>query len=360
GLGGRSPDVTWTPAYAGQASDDAVPAWSTSPLPAGGTRPGYMAGAYLPDYWSPTFATLSAPVFDRLRARGIGWVALSSVWSYGRLQPVPTLEPRPRLAWSVATPREELRAQAALARARGLDVVLAPQWNMELSPGGMDALVAPKSAAWWDAWLAEAERFWLWNASLAEELHAGALLLPGPVFHVYFGPGAYGSPDDERAFDARVRALVAKVRAVYHGKLIISGGVTSFDFPGDADLVGFTTFDLGRPDLPPDATVEQWAAAYEQRFVERVDPLHARWGKPVFAYTVHASRDERDPDPSGEVAQARQLEAIMRAIAARPWIAGSLAWGYTMIDAPAIPSDGVRGRTAEAILVRDYRALTGS
>lgn len=352
--GGRSPDFAWTPSYAGEVRDDAVAAWTTAPLPPGGTRPSYITGAYLPDFWSPAFAVQSASTFDRLRQHAVGWVALSSVWSYGQIQPLPTLEPRPRLAGSVFTPREELRAQAALARARGLGVVLAPQFNMEMSPGGMDALDQPKSPAWWDAWLVEAERFWMWNAQLAEQIGAGALVLPGPMFHVFYQSGSYGTPEDEHQFDLRVQALVAEVRAVYHGRLIISGGVQSFDFPGSADLIGVTTFDLGRPALPYDATAQQWATAYEAVFADKVDAIYARWGKPVFLYTIALSPDAADPDPSAQATQSRQLEGIMRAIAARPWIAGSLSWAYQMIDAPALRGDGLRARAAEGVLAREY------
>ena len=165
---------------------------------------------------------------------------------------------------------------------------------------------------------------------------------------------SYGDAAYEHQFDLRVQALIAQVRTVYHGRLIVSGGVASFDFPGAADLIGVTTYDLGRPALPYDATAQQWAAAYEAVFADKVDAIHARWGKPVLVYTIALAPDDADPDPSAQETQSRQLEGIMRAIGRRPWIAGSLSWAYQMIDAPALRGDGLRARAAEGVLAREY------
>ena len=150
-----------------------------------------------------------------------------------------------------------------------------------------------------------------------------------------------------------------KVRGVYTGKLIISGGAQDYDFPGLADLVGVTTYDTGHPDLPYDATVDEWRSAYDALFVARVDPIYERWSKPVFFYTVHLPPVPGDPSPTGEEAQARRLEGLFQALESRPWIAGTLSWSYAMIDAPLDPSsDGLRARIAEAVLAKYYGLYT--
>jgi hypothetical protein len=46
-------------------------------------------------------------------------------------------------------------------------------------------------------------------------------------------------------------------------------------------------------------------------------------------------------------------------IMARPWIAGSMTWAYSMIDADTDPDGGVRGRLAEAVLAKYYGQFTG-
>jgi len=45
---------------------------------------------------------------------------------------------------------------------------------------------------------------------------------------------------------------------------------------------------------------------------------------------------------------------LLRAVAARPWIVGTLSWGYQMIDAPVLGDSGLRGRAAAGVLARDY------
>jgi hypothetical protein len=354
---GAGPWRTVTPTYTPWMQDDWVIAWDGAPAPAEGTRPGYLSGLYLPDFWSVDFQALSEQSFARMRAHNGGWVAVSSVWAYGNIKPTPTVESRRFEALGgVDTPRPDLVRQIEKAHAAGLSVLLAPQFNMEQSPGGIGAL-QDLDLAWWDEWLGLAEQVWLWNSQVAQETGAEALLLPGYVFHVFAQPGAFPTQADFEAFDARVGALVARVREVYSGRLLMSGGISESEAPGLVDLVGVTTFDTGAPDLPASATADEWAAAYEALFAERLDPRWERWGVPVLFYTVHLPT--RGTGEGGEAAQARQLEGIMRAIDAREWVAGSFSWAYHYLDAPTADDDGLRGRLAEAVLARWYGLFTG-
>ncbi len=186
-----------------------------------------------------------------------------------------------------------------------------------------------------------------------------AMLLPGHCFHVFPWEGHIGNPDVEAAFDLRVAAMIDDVRQVYPGLLIVSGSAPQFDFPTLADLVGVTTYDTGHPDLPYDATVEEWTAAYDSLFADTVDPRWQRWHRPVLFYTVHVPVHPEDPAPATGIVQARQLEAIFRAIETRPWVAGVLSWSYDWVDHPQAPSDGVRARLGEAVLAKHY-AMLGS
>jgi hypothetical protein len=378
----RGPTRLIRASYQGETFNDWVVAWSASgasPGPVGsggppaaggpggagvpvtsvaGDRLGYLAGYYPPDFWSRDFLALSDTTFARVAAHNGNLVALSSVWSYGRIKPHPMIESRAVQAPSVLTPRGDLVEQIEIAHRRGLQVLLAPQFNMEMSPGGLAAL-ANNSSAWWDEWLAEAERMWLWNAQVAEETGAEYLLLPGFVFHVFTGPWAFESADAFRAFDAKLAALVLRVREVYGGKILISGGVLESRAPGLADLVGVTTYDTGHPELAATSTVEEWRTAYDALFKEKVDPIRETWGRPVMLYQLHLPSPAGDRDPDAQLAEARRLEGLMQAIDDRPWIAGSLSWSYSMIDAPLADTDGVRGRIAEAVLAKYYGRFTG-
>ncbi len=207
--------------------------------------------------------------------------------------------------------------------------------------------------------MAEAKRLWLWNAIVAEEIGAEVLVLPGYFFHVFAPPFFYETEEYAAEFDEKVADLISKVREVYSGKLIVSGGVREFDFPSLADLVGVTTYDTGHPDLPHDSTMDEWHSAYDVLFADKVDPIYQRWGKPVFLYTIHFPLLRDDPDPMGQSSQARQLEGLFQALESRPWVAGTLSWSYFMIDAPLNPDDGVRARLAEAVLAKYYGIFTG-
>ncbi len=171
---------------------------------------------------------------------------MSSVWHYGQFDP-PTVEPRRVKAPSVLAPKEDIVAQARIAREKGLEVILGPQLNMEMVPGGVDAVCRSHPQQWLDPWLDEAERFWMWHAIVAEEIGADALVLPGYCFHVFTPVDDATEYADE--FDGEVATLVEKVRGVFGGKLIMNGSARDYDFPGLADLVGLTTYDTGHPDL---------------------------------------------------------------------------------------------------------------
>jgi len=316
----------------------------------------YITGMYLPDLWSPDFLANSHSTFGRIASMNGGWVALSSVWSYGQIDPLPVIESRAIFASTVRTPREDIISQAAIARELGLHVFLAPQFNMEMSPGGLDALSGEKGVEWWNAWLGEAEKLWLWNAQVAEEIDAELLMLPGYVFHVFAPPGFHESEQAFMEFDQKVGELIDRVREVYSGKILMSGSVLEHTFQDKVDFIGITTFDTGHPDLPNGTPASEWAAAYDEIFVERLDPKFDRWGKPVVFYTIHL--DAKFPEVVPVDTQAEMLEGIFRAIEDRPHVAGTFSWAYSMIDAPLAEGDGVRGKITEAVLAKWYSRLT--
>ncbi len=96
--------------------------------------------------------------------------------------------------------------------------------------------------------LGQAKRFWIWHVIIAEEIDAEALLLPGPCFHVFTGIREGQSSPHREEFEKKVADLIAAVRNVYHGKLIMNGSTFDYRFPGLADLIGVTTDDTWHPD----------------------------------------------------------------------------------------------------------------
>lgn len=363
GTGLTSRELSVNTDYDGQRVNDWITSWQTaessppSALPE--DRPEWIAGAYPPDFWQPSYLTESAEAFAAARDDNAEWVAISSVWSFGRIQPDPVIESRPLLTWTVLTPIDDIRAQARVAHDMGLKVLLAPQQNPEVQPGWQEQTTRLGTPQWWDQWFDQARAQWMWNAVVSEEIGAEMLLLPGYVFHVFPPVDFFSEPGYASEFDRRVQDLIAEVRSIYSGRILISGGQTDYDFPGLADYVGATTYDLGVPDLPGDASFGDLVADYSQRFSDTVDRIHDRWGKPVLIYTIHSPSRPRPSDQFGELYQAAAYEAMFREIAARPWVAGSFSWSFNMIGASELVTDGVRGRPAESVLAKWY-ALLGS
>jgi hypothetical protein len=345
--------------YDGQVVNDWVTQW---PGLASSVeeRDGFIKGYYTPDFFGYTMIPLSDSTYKNIREHEGSAVVVSSVWSYGQTQPIPTLEYRGVHAGTVSTPLEEAIIQAQKAHDAGLDVFWGPQFNMEQAPGGFETYNGPKSDEWWIEWMKLADEMWTWQATVGEMIEAEYMMLPGPLFHVY---DWIDRPDDHATvlhIESEHKRIIEKVRSIYSGKIVITGSADRYVFPGTADFNGVTTYDVGVPKLPADTTVAEFVDYYEGRFVERVDPIGDRWGNPVFFYTIHAPSVATESDPSGEISQANALEALFQVIATRPEIVAGLSWSYEMIDIPLHPGDGVRGRLAEAVLAKWYAILGGS
>jgi hypothetical protein len=346
--------------HEGQLLDHWVTAWSDRVSTRPASRAGAITGAYPPDFWSPPFLALSAPYFAHLKRKNIEWVALSSVWAFGTLDP-PTLEPRMIHSSPVLTPRGDLVRQIGVARESGMKVLLAPQSAPDVIDNWRDTLgPAMTSPGWWRAYLDEAERLWMWNALVAAEGQAEALLLPGPVFHV-FPTADVIPPVFLPELEERVSGMIAAVRAVYGGQILMNASRRNYEFLKKIDLAGVTTFDLGDPGLPATASVAEWRAAFDAAMAASVDSMYARYGLPAIFYGFHVNSPPGDAqDPGGEEAQARRLEGLLQAAMARPFFRGAFSWANIMIDAPLTPeTEGVRGRLGEAVLAKHYGILSG-
>ncbi|MEE9197968.1 MAG: carboxypeptidase regulatory-like domain-containing protein, partial [bacterium] len=164
-----------------QVVTDGVAVWSD--LPPVPLATNFPRGIGPEDYWSVDFFDLYDPLLDSVEAQNAEWVVVSSIWSYGRINPLPTVEPRPLRADSVFATTEDLLDTIAKIHAHGLKAFIVPQFNMELTPGG-DALFTAHNNSGWAAWLDQARRLYLYNAVVAEQAGAEMRLLPGPTFHV--------------------------------------------------------------------------------------------------------------------------------------------------------------------------------
>ncbi len=353
--GNSSKELTINTDFHGQEVNDYVASWDGSEQP----RDGWVSGLFLPDFWSEGFLPSSGSAFEAGDEVNGEWIVISSVWSFGEILPEPFIESRPVRIWTVLTPIDDIRAQAAVAREKGKKIFLAPQMNPEVQPDWLDQTASAGSREWWDQWLEQAEAQWMWNAIVGEEIGAEMLMLPGYVFHVFPPIPFFHDESYAPEFDLKVQELIRKVREVYSGKIMISGNVTEYDFPGLADYVGVTTFDIGVPQLPADATFEDLSAHYAAGFEASVDNKWERWGKPVMLYTIHANAKPQDGDEFGQLFQAAAHEAMFHEIDKRPFIAGSFSWAFDYVGVWQFDTDSVRDRAAGAVLAKWYERLGG-
>ena len=344
--------------YGGQQVSDWIISWDGTP--SAQPRDEWMSGIYVMDYWSHPFLEETPATYDRLTAHNGEWVTITSGWDFGRFEPTPTLEPRNLEASAGGIELEDIRAQAAIAREYGLHIFLAPQMNLESLDGWQQMIVTTYDWEWWQAWLDEAEKLWMWNALVAEEIDAEVLQIPGWVFHVFPWKDQIYHGDHAEEFDQRIQEIIGNIREVYSGKLMINGVRHEWEFTALADYIGYTTLDIQDPEMPADATLDEWVAAYEQRFADFLDPEWEFWGKPVLLYQYSVSPQPSDSDPRGHMRQAAATEAIFRAIESRTYIAGAFNWAYQMIDAPLEDGVTLRGRVGEAVQAKWYGALSGS
>lgn len=353
--GNSSDELTIETDYHGQEVNDYVASWDGAVE----EREGWVSGLFTPDFWSEAFLPVSGSAFEAGVETNGEWVVISSVWSFGEILPEPFIESRPVRIWTVLTPIDDIRAQAAIAREKGMKIFLAPQMNPEVQPDWQDQTVSAGSREWWEQWLEQAENQWMWNAVVGEEIGAEMLMLPGYVFHVFPPPSFFHDEGYAPEFDLKVQELIGKVRDVYSGKIMISGSQTEYDFPGLADFVGVTTFDIGVPGLPADASFDDLSEHYSDGFKLKVDTLWERWGKQVMLYTIHADAKEQDGDEFGQLYQAAAYEAMFQEVAARPFMVGSFSWAFDYVGAWQFETSGVRDRAAGAVMAKWYERLGG-
>jgi hypothetical protein len=232
-----------------------------------------------------------------------------------------------------------MRLGAARARAAGMRVLLKPHvWAF----GSGDATkIEPAS---WPAWFASYESYVLHEALLARAIGADWLSVGTELTR------SESRPEWHR--------LIAKVRAVYHGRITYAANFDAFErtpFWRELDAVGVDAyFPLAATPDASDAQLRAGAAAAVAR-LERVAKAN---GKPVLLTElgypsirtafVEPWRELRDAPPDAK-AQARAFEAMLGAVCGMDDLAGFFVWKYESDPAftdergylPKMPSEGV-------------------
>ncbi len=292
---------------------------------------------------------------EELAALPAGWVALTP---FGRMDDLDSTDILHDFEIPVEENEERIRRTARAARALGMRVALIPHlyvmsggWRGRIDPGGEDG---------WREWFDAYEGFVLRFARLAAEIEADL-----------FSVGVeFASSTNDRS--ERWRELIAEVRAVFPGHLTYSANwdeVEWVPFWDALDVIGVNAF-WPLASHPGERHEEMLARA--RGVARELSGLAFRFDRPVVftEFGVKSATDSAlapwewpehcDGLTYDEDYQAEAFDAVLEAFTERPWFGGLFVWKYF-----ADPWDetqeplagfGVRGKAAEEVLARWYRA----
>jgi hypothetical protein len=247
---------------------------------------------------------------------------------------------------------EGLSRTADWARALGIRTLLKP--HLWVRHGGWSGDIAMADANEWARWFASYEAFILHYARLAESRHFEALAV-----------GAELARATEHT--AEWKRLIARVRAVYHGRLTYCANwdreVERIGFWSDLDFIGVQAYyPLANGDHPSRAPIdESW-----RRIARRLEALAHRTGKPiVFTEVGFKSQSGALAEPwrweaAGAVDTLLQRDAyasMFEALWDEPWFAGTFVWKWhpSIARHPRDPRDFTpQGKPALAVIRRYY------
>jgi hypothetical protein len=206
----------------------------------------------------------SAQAFEsmrRMRRTGANTVALVPfLW-----QPKPNA---PDIARGDDTSDEQLAQGIRAAHRLGLAVIVKPQvWV----PGTWAGAVRMDTEADWNTWFARYESALIGLAAVAAREHAEGFVI--------------GTELDQTAAHPAWLALIAHVRAVFHGKVSYVAhnvdGAEQVPFWPQLDAVGVTLY----PSLVADDKPTEWASVMQETSL-RLQALSLRAGRPVFVAEI--------------------------------------------------------------------------
>ena len=169
--------------------------------------------------------------------------------------------------------------------------------------------------------------------------------------------------------EADWRALVARIRAVFHGPLTYSANFDTWQGIGFWDALDFIGVSAYFPlSDRPSPSLAELEAGWD-RALAPLEQASRRFGRPVLlteagfpSIPTAAKAPWREERVRADVwLQARCYEATLRALARRPWIEGAYFWLWERTSPPAFrdPSHAIVGKPASFTMARWYAARPG-
>ena len=340
----------------------------------------FEAGVFFADVWHDNQHLVTHPtnIAAKQNAKAT-WVQIAPPWDYTQLDPVPVMS---NVGVQIPSYKDEqsLRGHIRQIKADGLKVTLEPQVCC-VSLGDTSL----RDDTWKMAWFDEYEKFLLYHARIAEEEGVDKLLLDWSSNNVI--PVIQANSQ----YEARWRDLMAKVKNLYSGPIgysvLLLGNVGSYNAPGPKsgqesikDLFDFWGLHfwqgLASTNLASQSDLDN---EVELVFVNSIDPVYASDLKPItLASIAYGSFDGSAIGDKGvyEVAvesyfqegatvleydgieQAMIIQAIMKAIAKRPYIVGAYPFLYQYVAQPLSPDYSIRAKPAEGTISEWYSLAT--
>lgn len=293
-------------------------------------------------------SSTSRATLEELRDLGVRWVSLTPFGFMRALDAseVHLIHDRPE-----AENDGRMRREIEAAHARGLRVFLKP--HVWIGGGAWRGDVRPRD---WSAWFASYRTFILHYARMAESLDVELLAVGVEL------------PCEGRR-EPQWRALIAEIRAVYHGELTYAANwdrVDAVPFWPALDYVGVQFYPSLADELgAPEAELERALA----RQLDALGALSGRVDRPVLLTEVgyksiegaevhpHEWPERHGAPTVSEAAQARAYRRLFGALAGRGYIRGVYLWKwFTDPDTDEEGADGFspRGKRAEAVLRSAY------
>ncbi|HEY3018745.1 MAG TPA: hypothetical protein VGJ32_01050 [Solirubrobacteraceae bacterium] len=302
----------------------------------------WQKGADFTSWWSDDYAQgTSDQALAALRDTGTTHVAFVTTW-YMDAEKSSSIAPDGQ-----KTPSDQAVLHAmATAKSMGMTVELKP--HVDVRDGTFRGAIHPADpAAWFASYRAMLDHY----ADLAQQAGAAMLVVGTELTSMSEGR------------TAEWRQVIADARARFKGQLAFAAnqldGAEAAGFWGDLDYIGIDAYMplAGAGDDNP--TVQALGNAWYQRgYVDRIQALHAKYGKPViFTEGGYESRYRTAATPwggssgaSADEPQARAYQAMYCVWSQVDWFKGVYWWDWGAKGASGDDTFTPRGKQAETTM----------
>ena len=231
--------------------------------------PGCPEPGTLADFHAEYVSTLK-----RVAAIGVDTISLVQTFTiHSEENPTVVLDP------GLGMSEQDFGFAVAEAAKEGLAAIMWVEW---IPPWSGSTGSHPVSPEWFDAFLVSYSAFMLEQARLAEKYGIGALMLSKYV-------SVTGELGGHSVFNSRVSKLIADMRQVYHGQIMLGDAFQALDDPQDiADVCNAVDVIMAAPHmvLPPSTpiiTMTNLRGAYRDWFA-KWSSRYGRFGKPLYMF----------------------------------------------------------------------------